>query len=201
MAHDFSGSIGALRICWNWPSNSRSGPPNRWRWQRNGVPVGAPAEAAAGRMGPAAEPLPWTGSANWRSAWRSPAAAVNLEGLAANTVFSPAARPDGAEPVAAGGGRHPFGWRGDAERRCEDLVLAIAGRRAAWPAGLAACIANPAEAWDMLEDPRKVQMALTVLLAASVGIRLSLLMGPVHRGSPLRIRVACRVEHDTGRIG
>ncbi len=63
-------------------------------------------------------------------------------------------------------------------------MLAVDGRRATWPVGLAACIASPAEAWDVLEDPRKVQMALTVLLADSMGFRLSLLMGAVESGPP-----------------
>ena len=57
-----------------------------------------------------------------------------------------------------------------------DLVVAIAGPRAAWPAGLAASLANEAAAWAALNDPRTLQMPLTVLLARTLGLRLGALL-------------------------
>jgi len=71
-----------------------------------------------------------------------------------------------------------------------DLVVAIAGPRAAWPAGLAACLATEAAAWAALRDPAALQMPLTVLLARSAGLRLSLLLaaGQSSNVPPLRLQ-------------
>ncbi len=71
-----------------------------------------------------------------------------------------------------------------------DLVVAIAGPRAAWPAGLAASLANEAAAWAALNDPRTLQMPLTVLLARTLGLRLSVLLsaGPAGPAPPLRLQ-------------
>lgn len=70
-----------------------------------------------------------------------------------------------------------------------DLVIAIAGPRAAWPSGLAACLANEAAAWAALRDARSLQMPLTALLARVLGLRLTLLMpgGPGGPAPPLRL--------------
>jgi histidine phosphotransferase ChpT len=73
-----------------------------------------------------------------------------------------------------------------------DLVVAIAGPRAAWPAGFAACLANETAAWTALNDPRSLQMPLTVLLARALGLRLSVLLsaGPAGPAPPLRLQEA-----------
>ncbi|HVC60616.1 MAG TPA: histidine phosphotransferase family protein [Acetobacteraceae bacterium] len=70
-----------------------------------------------------------------------------------------------------------------------DLVIAIAGPRAAWPSGLAGCLASEAGAWAALRDARSLQMPLTALLARGCGLRLSLLMpaGPGGPAPPLRL--------------
>ncbi len=70
-----------------------------------------------------------------------------------------------------------------------DLVVVIAGPRAAWPAGLAGCLASEAGAWAALRDARSLQMPLTALLARALGLRLSLLMpgGPGGPPPPLRL--------------
>ncbi|MGA3400138.1 MAG: histidine phosphotransferase family protein [Acetobacteraceae bacterium] len=70
-----------------------------------------------------------------------------------------------------------------------DLIIAIAGPRAAWPTGLAGCLAGEAGAWAALRDARSLQMPLTALLARSLGLRLTLLMpgGPGGPAPPLRL--------------
>jgi histidine phosphotransferase ChpT len=73
-----------------------------------------------------------------------------------------------------------------------DLIIAIAGPRAAWPSNLASCLASEAAAWGALQDARSLQMPLTALLARSLGLRLTLLLsaGPGGPAPPLRL---CKV--------
>ena len=70
-----------------------------------------------------------------------------------------------------------------------DLIVAIAGPRAAWPVGLAACLATEAGAWAALRDARSLPAPLTALLARSLGLRLTMLMppGPGGPAPPLRL--------------
>jgi histidine phosphotransferase ChpT len=70
-----------------------------------------------------------------------------------------------------------------------DLIIAVAGPRAAWPSGLASCLASEAGAWDALRDARSLQMPLAALLARALGLRLTLLMsaGPGGPAPPLRL--------------
>lgn len=53
-----------------------------------------------------------------------------------------------------------------------DLCIAIIGPRAAWPAGLAECLADEAAAFAAVTDARALQMPLTALLAHGPGVRL-----------------------------
>ncbi len=58
-----------------------------------------------------------------------------------------------------------------------NILITIAGVRAAWPAGLAACVADEAAAWTAVTaDPRNLQAPLTALLARAHGFRLSMLL-------------------------
>lgn len=66
----------------------------------------------------------------------------------------------------------------------QDLILQIDGPQAAWPAGFVAMLADPAEAWATLDDPSRLQVQLTVLLAAQAGIRISVLMGSTATPAP-----------------
>jgi histidine phosphotransferase ChpT len=70
-----------------------------------------------------------------------------------------------------------------------DLIVAIAGTRAAWPGGLAGCLASEAGAWAAVQDARALQAPLTALLARSLGLRLTMLMsaGPGSPAPPLRL--------------
>ena len=73
-----------------------------------------------------------------------------------------------------------------------DLVIAITGPRAAWPSGMAACLANEAAAWAALRDARTLQMPLTALLARALGLRLTMLM-PAGLGGPASPLRLCEV--------
>ena len=57
-----------------------------------------------------------------------------------------------------------------------DVLVTIAGARAAWPAGLAACLADPETAWAALDGPRSVLVPWIALLAGRAGVRMSLLV-------------------------
>jgi len=73
-----------------------------------------------------------------------------------------------------------------------DLIIAIAGPRAAWPSGLASSLTSEAGAWAALRDARTLQVSLTALLARALGLRLSLLM-PAGLGGPAPPLRLCEV--------
>jgi histidine phosphotransferase ChpT len=63
-----------------------------------------------------------------------------------------------------------------------NVVVTIAGPRAAWPPGLGACLADETTAWAPAITARHLQAPLTALIAREHGIRLSMLM-PAGAGS------------------
>ncbi len=64
-----------------------------------------------------------------------------------------------------------------------NLLVTIAGTRAAWPPGFATYLADERAAWTAVTtDARKMQAPLTALLAREHGFRLSLLMDAGTRG-------------------
>ncbi len=77
-----------------------------------------------------------------------------------------------------------------------DLLVAIAGHGAAWPAGFAAWLAAPKAAWDYLSreddsDDRGLQGALTALIAHDGGMAVSMLMsGRAEAAAPLLLRLS-----------
>ncbi len=64
-----------------------------------------------------------------------------------------------------------------------DIVIHIAGPRAAWPAGLALCLADPEAAGQMLQEPRGMQASFTALLASRPGPRLAMLFAAASPGT------------------
>jgi len=76
----------------------------------------------------------------------------------------------GAQALRGQGRLHLAGAAG------AEISLRIAGPRAAWPAGTAACLADPDTAWQHLDDARALQLPLTVLLAQQAGLRLGMLL-------------------------
>lgn len=71
----------------------------------------------------------------------------------------------------------------------DDLFVRIAGPAAAWPAGMAVCLSDEAEARSALTAWRNPQMALTALLAHESGIRLSVLLSPTAQNDPAILRL------------
>jgi hypothetical protein len=71
----------------------------------------------------------------------------------------------------------------------DDLFIRITGPAAAWPVGLALCLADEAAARSALTDPAVMQMALTALLAHASGCRLSVLMSPRPGAEPPMLRL------------
>jgi histidine phosphotransferase ChpT len=63
-----------------------------------------------------------------------------------------------------------------------NVVVTIAGPRAAWPAGLGACLTDETAAWVTGITARHLQAPMTALIAREHGIRLSMLM-PVGAGN------------------
>ncbi len=57
-----------------------------------------------------------------------------------------------------------------------NVVVTIAGPRAAWPPGFGACLTDETAAWATAITARHLQAPLTVLIARQHGIRLSMLM-------------------------
>lgn len=114
---------------------------------------------------------------------------LNLAGVPRQTVFAPAfARVLLNLLMLAGEALHGGGeiaLTGNAT----DLAVALAGPNAAWPSGLAGCLASDTAAWRALRDPRSLQMPLTALLARALGLRLTLLLaGRPGRVPPLRLQ-------------
>jgi hypothetical protein len=66
----------------------------------------------------------------------------------------------------------------------DDLFVRIAGPTAAWPPGMALCLAQEAEAQSALTDGRNLQMAVTASLAHAMNIRLSALIPPAGQFEP-----------------
>jgi histidine phosphotransferase ChpT len=102
---------------------------------------------------------------------------LDLGGLQPETVFSPASAQLilnilllAAESLPGGG---VLALSGSA---ATNILATIAGPRAAWPRGFAACLTGDAATWSALDQARSLQGPLTALIARSHGFHLSLLM-------------------------
>lgn len=103
---------------------------------------------------------------------------LDVAGLAPGTCFGPEAARVllnvlllAAEALPRGGLIRLDGAAGGSVR------VTIAGQRAAWPEPLATLAAAPDSAWTAIDDPRRLQAPLTILLAREAGMRLALLPG------------------------
>jgi histidine phosphotransferase ChpT len=70
----------------------------------------------------------------------------------------------------------------------DDLLARIDGPDAAWPAGLAVCLRDEQEALAALTNAGSVQMPLTVLLAFSRHLSVTLVLGPASGIEAIRLR-------------
>lgn len=115
---------------------------------------------------------------------------IDFDQLATNITFAPpAARLIlnllllAVESLPGGGN---ITLTGDPRR---DVIITIAGPRAAWPSGFATCIADEAQAWAALADEggetsRVMQGPLTALIARAAGMRLGFLMAARPEAAP-----------------
>jgi hypothetical protein len=71
----------------------------------------------------------------------------------------------------------------------DDLFVRIDGPTAAWPAGMALCLAQEAEAQSAFTDGRNLQMAVTASLAHATAMRLSALISPAGQFEPAILRL------------
>ena len=95
-----------------------------------------------------------------------------------------------AYPFATGAITTVFiGWTLVLAGAADDLFFRIAGPVAAWPTGMALCLASEAEAHAALIDERNLQMALTALFAYAAGLRLSALLAPTSQNEPAILRL------------
>jgi hypothetical protein len=69
------------------------------------------------------------------------------------------------------------------------LAAGIDGPAAAWPTGMAICLANEAETRSALTDGGHLQMALTIQLAHTAQIRLSALLASHTQSEPAILRL------------
>lgn len=179
LCHDLSGSLGTVMGAASMAAEAAADPAG---------PAALAAEAASGlarrlRLLRAA----WSGDGTALAAADIPAlgaalstrpVTLDVTGLAAGTVFPPEVARVllnllllAAEALPRGG---VIGLAGSAHG---PVAVTIAGQRAAWPESLAALAAAPASAWHAIEDPRRLQAPLTVLLADRAGMRLGLAAG------------------------
>ena len=107
-----------------------------------------------------------------------------LAALAETTVFGPARGRVLLNLLLVAADSLPSGGQIVLAGTADDLFIRIAGPKASWPAGMALCLANDAEALAALDTGRNLQMAFTALLAHASGIRLSSLLSPSGSDDP-----------------
>jgi histidine phosphotransferase ChpT len=120
---------------------------------------------------------------------RAERVAVDMSALPPGTVLAPAMARLLLNVLLLGVEGLPSGGRILLAGSAEDLFVRIAGPVAAWPGGLATCLADEAEAHAAARSARALQMPLTALLAHASGLRLSLLLdvAGTTEAAPLRL--------------
>ena len=116
---------------------------------------------------------------------------LDLFGLPGGTVFQPPMARLVLNLILLAQESLPAGGLVALYGTATDLVVTIAGPKAAWPSGLVLCLTDPDAALSALTAPRTLQMPLTALLAQGLGLRLSLLIGAAKSGPPpLRLSIS-----------
>lgn len=185
LCHDLSGPIGSLNqalelAAADLPAESEAFAlarqaaadlARRLRWRR----------AAWGSDGPSLD------VAGLRAIATEPRTKLDLSGVSASAFFArPMARALMNLLLLANEGL-PRGGRVALSGSGADVFVAIDGPNAAWPPGLALCLADENAAMAAMTDPRTLQMPLTVLLIRDLGLRLSILLGAGPGVPPLRL--------------
>ena len=118
-------------------------------------------------------------------------ARIDLEGLERSARFSSAAGRVALNALLLAVEAMPGGGTAALSGNpATEILITVAGPRAAWPAGFAAYVGDPARARQTLQGSddgqasRNLQAPLTVLIAAAAGVRLSLLMAPAAEAVP-----------------
>jgi histidine phosphotransferase ChpT len=115
--------------------------------------------------------------------------AVDVSALDGGTVFSPSTGRIVLNLLLLAANSVPGGGTVILAGAADDLFIRIAGPHAAWPVGLALCLADETEARLALAESPSLQMAMTALLAQAVGIRLSALFPPASQAQPAILRL------------
>jgi hypothetical protein len=114
---------------------------------------------------------------------------IDIEALDAHAVFAPAAGRIALNVLLLAADSLPAGGIVRLAGAADDLFIRIAGPNAAWPPGLALCLADAEAAGSALTEPAVMQMAVTALLAHAAGCRLSVLMAPRPGAEPPMLRL------------
>jgi hypothetical protein len=114
---------------------------------------------------------------------------IDASAMAPDTVFVPPSARLTLNLLMLASESLPAGGTVSLAGSPDDLLITIAGPRAAWPVGLAGCLADEATAFAALTGARTLQMPLTALLAHGTGVRLSMLLAlqPDGGAPPLRL--------------
>jgi hypothetical protein len=114
---------------------------------------------------------------------------IDTEPLDPHAVFAPAAGRIALNLLLLAADSLPAGGIVLLAGSADDLFIRIAGPGAAWPPGLALCLADVEAARSALTEPAVMQMAVTALLAHAAGCRLSVLMSPRPGAEPPMLRL------------
>ena len=115
---------------------------------------------------------------------------IDLQALEPSTVFPAATGRIVSNVLLLAWDSLPSGGAITLAGAADDLFVRITGPAAAWPAGIAVCLTNEAEARAALTEWRQPQMALTALLAHASRKRLSLLITPTASNDPPILRLS-----------
>nr|WP_294544679.1 histidine phosphotransferase family protein [uncultured Rhodopila sp.] len=114
---------------------------------------------------------------------------IDTAPLDSRAVFAPAAGRIALNLLLLAADSLPAGGIVLLAGAADDLFVRIAGPAAAWPPGLALCLADAEAARAALTEPAVMQMAVTALLAHAAGCRLSVLMSPRPGAEPPMLRL------------
>lgn len=114
---------------------------------------------------------------------------VSADGLTPEAELPPPVARVALNMILLGAESLPRGGEINIAGDPDDLFLRIDGPGAAWPSGMALCLADQDSATSALTTSPALQMPLTALLAHGLGLRLSFLMALSAGGGPPPLRL------------